>query len=353
MTSAAELIAAQQATAEARIKAERVAVARERKGLTKEIDRLERVTAQLADVDAARKALTPVRVARKGRVLSTDRREGVALAVASDWHVEERVDPRVVQGLNEYNPAIAEVRAARFFESVAWLIKEQRHTFTVRVLYLLALGDFITGYIHEELREGNFLSPTQAIMFWLEIFERGVRFLLKEIPDLEIKLPFRFGNHGRTTLKTQIATAAANSFEWAAYHMLRKQLADVAERVQCQIDEGHHSIVEIYDYRVHLHHGDSVRSNGGIGGIDVPLNRAAALWRNKYKCHLSIVGHFHNLNMGETVMRNGSLIGYGAYSDWLASAQPEPAQQIFAIIDRKRGKCKNTPIWVDEEPRRG
>lgn len=345
--TAAEVIRVQQETERARLGAERADTARTHKALNKELARLRQELGLLAEVDAARRELPPTRAARKGRVLSRDRREAAACAVASDWHVEEKVDPKAVQGLNTYSPKIAELRARRFFEGVEWLITEQRATFDIHTLYLFAIGDFITGYIHEELREGNFMSPLQAVMFWMELFEQGVQHLLASAPDLEIKLAFRFGNHGRTTHKTQIATAAANSFEWAAYHMLRKQFAG-EPRVQCQIDEGHHSIVQIYDYRIHLHHGDSIRSQGGIGGIDVPLNRAVAQWRNKYKSHLSVVGHFHRYQSGERLVTNGSLIGYGAYSDWLPSAEPEPSQQAFWILDKKRGKCKSTQIWTNE-----
>lgn len=347
-----DIIRAQNALAETRAKAERESWRRERKALVAHAGELEKQLRVLLDLEAARKELPPTAVPRRGRVLSSDRREAAAFAVASDWHVEERVDPKVIQGLNEYNPQIAELRAARFFEGIEWLILEQRRTFTIRELYLFAIGDFITGYIHEELREGNFLSPIQAVLFWQDLFERGIRQLLARVPDLAIKIAFRIGNHGRTTHKTQIATAAANSFEFGAYAQLRRLFAN-EPRVQIQLDEGHHSIVEVYDYRVHLHHGDSVRYAGGIGGIDVPLNRAAVQWRNKYKCHLSIVGHFHDGQMGETIIRNDSLIGYGAYSDWLPSAQPHSAWQAFGIIDRKRGKCKNITLWVDEKPRRG
>jgi hypothetical protein len=348
--TAKELIAVEKEREHARRQHDRAETLRVRKAQAKQVLTLERQIAVLAEVDAARRDLPPIRAVRKGREQAGDLREAAAFVVASDWHVEERVDPKTVQGLNEYNPEIARRRAERFFEGVAWLIREQRHTFTLNELYLAAIGDFITGYIHEELREGNFMSPTQATMFWMEIFEQGIRSVLAELDNLTIKIAFRFGNHGRTTAKTQVATAAANSYEWMAYHMLRKQLAD-EPRVHCQVDEGHHSIVEIYDYRIHLHHGDSVRSAGGIGGVDVPLNRAVAQWRNKYRSHLSVVGHFHQLQMGERLMRNGSLIGYGAYSDWLPSAEPEPAQQIFCVIDRSRGKCKNTPIWVQESSR--
>lgn len=345
--TAAELIRVQQETERARLAEAKAEIARTRKAMAKELARLQRELALLAEVDAARRELPATRAPRKGRVLSADRRVAAACAVASDWHVEERVDPKVVQGLNAYNPDVATLRARRFFEGIEWLVLEQRATFAINELYLFAIGDFITGYIHEELREGNFMSPTQAIMFWLEIFEAGVRHLLATVPELQIKIAFRFGNHGRTTHKTQIATAAANSFEWSAYHMLRKQFAN-EPRVSCQIDEGHHSIVQVFDYRIHLHHGDSVRSNGGIGGIDVPLNRAVAQWRNKYKSHLSVVGHFHRYQSGERLVTNGSLIGYGAYSDWLPSADPEPSQQALFIIDRKRGKCKSTQIWTNE-----
>lgn len=350
--TAKELIRIERERERQRREAERAETLRIRKAQAKQVQVLEQQISLLAEIDAARRELPKTVTARRGRERPGDKREAAALAVASDWHVEENVNPKTIQGLNAYNPAIAARRMERFFEGLAWLITEQRQTFALHELYLAAIGDFITGYIHEELREGNFMSPTQASLFWIEHFERGVRRVLADVSDLTIKIAFRFGNHGRTTAKTQVATAAANSFEWLAFHMLRKQLAD-EPRVICQIDEGHHSVVEIFDYRIHLHHGDSVRSNGGIGGIAVPLGRAVTQWRNKYGTHLSVVGHFHQYNSGERLITNGSLIGYGAYSDWLPSAEPEPAQQAFAIIDRKRGKCKSTPIWVDEEAKRG
>ena len=329
-------------------------LARDSANKTRELDtahariaELERSLDLATSIDDAAKALTPARVARPGRERSGDKREGVAFVVASDWHVEERVDPKVIQGINEYNPTIAAARITRFFEAIHSLTVENRQRHNVPELWIAALGDFITGYIHEELLESNFASPLQAITFWLDHFEKGLRWLVRVDPDLRIKIACRFGNHGRTTPKTRIATAAANSFEWFAYCQLAKMLRDVPQ-IEVQVTEGHHSVIQIFDMRVHLHHGDSIRSAGGIGGIDVPLNRAVAQWRNKYKTDISVVGHFHRFQMGERLITNGSLIGYGAYSDWLPSADPEPPQQAFCIIDRRRGKCKNTPIWVGE-----
>ncbi len=271
-------------------------------------------------------------------------REAAAVAVLSDWHVEERVDPAKVMGLNEFNPTIAERRAARCFAGIEWLIREQQSLFTVRTLVLAIIGDIISGYIHEELLESNYMSPTRAVVFGKRLLKAGIKSLLKADPNLKIHCVCKCGNHGRTTPKLRIATAVDNSYEWLLYHMLAEDFA-AEPRVTFQVDEGHHSVTPIYGLRVHTHHGDSVRSQGGIGGITVPLNRAAIQWREKYKADMSLVGHFHQYTPGSRLIVNGSLVGYGAYSDFLPSAQPEPAQQAFFLVDSKRGVCQMTPLW--------
>jgi hypothetical protein len=306
-------------------------------------DRLEAFT----QARAFSKPLPPIPTARKGRVLSGDKREGVAFAAASDWHVGERVDPAKVMGLNTYTPDVARVRARRFFEGLAWLIREQKQTFDIHTLCLWLGGDFLAGYIHAELVESNFMSPLEESAYARSLLVDGYRFLRTELPDLRIISPCSFGNHDRTTDRTRIATAGANSYTKAMYLDLALLLQS-DEGIQFQVADGHHLLVSLFDYKLHLHHGDSVRPNGGIGGIDVPLNRAAIQWRDKYGAHGSAVGHFHTYQGGSHVIRNGSLIGYGAYSDWLPNAKPEPAQQAFAVVDRKRGLCKQTPIWVQE-----
>jgi hypothetical protein len=87
---------------------------------------------------------------------------------------------------------------------------------------------------------------------------------------------------------------------------------------------------------------------GGIGGITVPLNRAALQWARKYDSHCTLLGHYHELITGRRLIVNGSVIGYGAFSDWLPSAQPEPAAQAFFLVDSKRGITQTAPLWVSE-----
>lgn len=350
--TAKDLIAASKPTVE-----EAVAAYREREKarqaratndeLLSQVEALEQRLAVWADIRKYERALPPLAGARKGRVLSTDKREAVAVALASDWHVGERVDPARVMGLNSYDPETARIRAARFFEGVEWLIREQQSMFAVNTLLLWLGGDFISGYIHAELVESNFMSPTKETRYAKQLIKEGFKTLHKRYPDLRVRCLCSIGNHDRTTEKTRIGSATQNSYTWMMYHDLA-ELFEGEEWIEFQIADGHHLLTQVYDMRIHFHHGDSVRSNGGIGGIDVPLNRAVAQWRNKYKSDLTCVGHFHRYQSGERLVTNGSLIGYGAYSDWLASADPEPARQAFFLVDRKRGKCQATPIWCAE-----
>lgn len=325
---------------EARKRAEK-----ERQVLVERIAELEKQRSAREEIRRADKVVPALQ--RKGRLLGTDKREAAAFACISDCHIEERVDPLKVNGLNEFNPSIAERRMRRCFEGISWLIREQQSMFTIKRLVLNLNGDIITGYIHEELLESNFMSPTKAVVFGKRLLVAGLRLLLEDDSDLEILVVCKCGNHGRTTPKLRVGTAVDNSFEWLLYEELSAEFAN-EPRVKWQIDGGHHSITDVFGMRLHTHHGDSVRSSGGIGGITVPLNRAVIQWHAKFNAHVSVVGHFHQYLPGQKLIVNGSLIGYGAYSDWLPSAAPEPAQQAFFLVDSKRGLCQQTPIWVQE-----
>lgn len=344
--SAAELIDAAKMVRESALKAKLAQSIEDRRALARELERAEQRFNILAELDEHRR---PLSVASKIRGHGTGhRREATAVAIGSDWHVEEHVDPKTIDGLNEYTPEIARRRAARFFAGIEWLARDPR--FDVKTLVLVGLGDIITGYIHDELVEGNFMSPTEAVLFAQDLWSDGIRFLLKSTELASIQVPWLFGNHGRTTLKPRVGTAAANSFEWLLGHMIAKEFRD-EPRVKVCVADGHHMVVAIYDWRLHLTHGDKVKSMGGIGGVDVPLNRAIAQWHRTMPAECTAVGHFHEYNSGQRLTRNGSLIGFSAFSRDVVRAAYEAPQQAFFLVDRTRGKTACAPIWVEEEAR--
>jgi hypothetical protein len=123
--------------------------------------------------------------------------ESAAVAVLSDWHVEEKVDPKTVNDLNEFNLGIAEKRIEKATKAILRLTEIERGGRDIPILILAILGDLMTGYIHEELREENELSPTQTILWLKTRLSKLINTIRKEGNFDHILIPCSIGNHGR------------------------------------------------------------------------------------------------------------------------------------------------------------
>jgi hypothetical protein len=275
---------------------------------------------------------------------STARGESCAVALAGDWHFEERVESRAVNGKNEFDLAIAERRAKRFFQSLLELVELQRHGTDIRTLCLPLLGDFITGYIHEELQESNQLSPTQTVLKVSEILASGIELLRRSGGFDRIVIPCVVGNHGRTTQKQRVSTGYKNSYEWLLYHMLAQRITD---GVEWDIANGLHLYQQVYDQTLRIHHGDSIRYQGGVGGISIPVNKAISAWDRVQRADLDLFGHWHQQKQDRKWICNGSLIGYSPYALSI-KADFEPPSQTFFLLHSTRGRTITAPIFLEE-----
>jgi hypothetical protein len=275
-------------------------------------------------------------------------REMTAVVLASDWHVEEPVDGESVAYRNEYNLSIADTRVKRFFEGMIWNVEHQRGSGKILVndLVLWLGGDLMTGYIHPELMESSQLSPTETVRWLMPRLRAGIHSILEHLKLDHIVIPCSFGNHGRTTEKPRISTGYANSYEWLMYHCLADGFQD-DPRVQFEVTNSPHQYVQVYDYMLHFHHGDDVKYAGGIGGLGVPLLKAVPSWDLVKKSDYHHIGHHHTLLDYGRVIVNGSLIGYGPYSQRIRAQYEKPAQAMY-YLDKSRGKTMLTPIWVSE-----
>jgi hypothetical protein len=269
-----------------------------------------------------------------------------AVMVASDWHVEEKVDPSTVNGLNEYNLTVAEQRASEFFRKGLFLTNLVRNGIKIDRLVLALLGDLISGYIHEELQEDNYLSPTEATLFVQDLLCAGIDFLLKEGNFKEIIVPCCWGNHGRTTQKKRHATSYKNSYEWMMYKTLEKTYRN-NKKVKFIVQNSYHVYLPIYpNYTIRFHHGDNIRYGGGVGGITIPVNKAIAQWNKSENAYLDVFGHFHQQMMDcGAFVSNGSLIGWNAFAISIKAAYEDPKQSFF-VIDKEKGKICDWPIFV-------
>jgi hypothetical protein len=280
---------------------------------------------------------------------SSGLREMTAVSMASDWHVEETV-PAVKAGFrNEYNMSIAEQSINRFFQAQIDLVRHHRASkqVVIRDMVCAFTGDLMSGYIHQELRETNALSPTMTAIWLRRRIRNGLITLLDALDLRNLLIPWSYGNHGRTTPQTQISTGAENSYE----HMLGLMLEDDFRddpRVKFDTSPTAHQYAEVYDFTLHFHHGDSLKYAGGVGGLGIPLLKAVPAWDEIRYAHYHHIGHFHQLRDYGRAMVNGSMIGFGPYSHWIKASFEAP-QQLFYLLDSKRGKCHVTPLWVREE----
>ena len=269
--------------------------------------------------------------------------ESTAVAVASDWHTEESVDPAGVNFCNEFNLEIAGRRIDSFFGNLLELIRLNRNATRIETLVLPLLGDFITGNIHEELTESNNLSPTEAVLFVLKKIQAGLALIATDLELKSIIIPCCVGNHGRTTPKKRIKTSHLNSFEWLMYHVLAMHVPD--ERFEYKIANGYHNFVDIYNFKVRFHHGDNIKYDGGIGGPTIPILKAIAGWDKQTRADLDVFGHLHMRMENPKFVLNGSLIGYSDFS--VAVKAPfEPPSQTFFLMEKDHGRTVTCPIFL-------
>lgn len=262
------------------------------------------------------------------------RGKATAIAVMNDWHVEEKVDREVVNGKNEHNLQISKARSRKVFQNCVMMLDVARRLSNIRDLVLAALGDFITGYIHEELEESNYLSPSEAILFATEQLCWGIDYLLANTDLEHITIPTCFGNHGRTQKKKRIATGYKNSFEWLMYNFMAMTYRD-EPRVTFKIGKGAHNWLDVQGKPIRFQHGDAVRYQGGVGGVSIPLLKAIAQWDKVQVAFVDILAHWHQHLRGRKFILSNCLIGYAPYSIEIKAEWSEPSQ-TFAVIDRDR-----------------
>jgi hypothetical protein len=276
-------------------------------------------------------------------VSMNDKAEAVAIALASDWHVEETVEAASVNGLNEYRLPIAKIRIEKFFSTIARLTEIERHGAKIDDLILWLGGDLMTGMIHEELAESNSKTPTQVILWLQDRLADGLATLKPHFK--RIIIPTSYGNHGRTTIKTRHATGAAHSYEWLLYRILEGRFHG-DQQIEFQIADSYFNFMEVYGRRLRFHHGDALKYNGGVGDISIGVNKAIAAWnRSPNRADLDLFGHWHRYQQNSNWLCNGSLIGFNAYALSI-KASFEPPLQTYFLLDKKRGRTMTSPIYL-------
>lgn len=274
------------------------------------------------------------------------RSDATANVLASDWHIEEPVDPEAVQGLNAYDVDVARARCQNFFRNSLKLASIFAREQTIRTIDLKVLGDMFSGWIHEELIANTLLAPGDAANEWASMFCSGIQHLLDN-SDFVISGVMIPGNHGRLTHKMHIGDPTGTSLETLAYRMVQRKF-EGNKRVR--LDVARHAMVyrRFYErFTERALHGYEVKYGGGVGGLTIPLNKKVAKWDTATRASLTVLGHFHQKFDGGSFLVNGSLIGYNEFAQTIGAAY-EPPQQVFYLVDARNGGEKTVvaPVFV-------
>lgn len=274
----------------------------------------------------------------------TEKSEATAVWLASDWHVEERVTLEQTNGVNEYNPDISKARADAYFVNGLRLTNMMARDISIKTIVLGLLGDFITGHLHSQAVETNYMPPVEAAIYAQNLIASGIAYLLKS-SKYELVIVCKSGNHGRTTKFSEFGSENGHSHEFFVYNSLRDAFKN-EPRVKFIISEGSHTYLDVYGYTLRFLHGHDMRYAGGVGGLTIPVNKAISQWDKVRQAYCTFFGHFHQRLDGGNWMANGSLIGFNAFALSIKASAEPPAQQM-CLIDKQRGKTIVAPILFD------
>lgn len=275
-------------------------------------------------------------------VVPTGKSMAAAIVQYSDWHVDEVVKASTVNYKNEYNPDIAKKRAVKCIQNTLRVIKTFRHDIAVNDIVIQLGGDFIGGYIHPELEQTNSMSPLEGIRFATELLVNGINFLAEYGDFDSITLVCNRGNHSRLTKKMQSNDYAMN-LEQNMYYDLAKKFRD-DERMKFVINDAEVVYVPIFDKINRFFHGHQVKSQGGIGGIGIPLYKQLHRWDASQHADYNFMCDKHTYSQPtENCNINGSLKGWDAYAIGKGFKYQEPLQSL-QLLDNKRGYTIRTKI---------
>lgn len=312
----------------------------------RQLDQLLKENERLSELVGIKESLDPYHPVKITASKTTGKHQATAFALASDWHLEQRVDGSKIMYPNEYNLQIAEARAKQFFDAVVIMIKEAEHNVEIKNLVLWLGGDFITGNIHTENLKVCQLGPAQAICFARDLLISGIEFLLKET-NVEITIPYNHGNHARITDKVWKSTEEDNSLEYILYDDIAFHFKG-NQRVKMVAPKGSVSMVEVYGLKicfVHGHHG--FRYLDGVGGLYIPARKYVMRKFKNLNPYLVVMGHHHQYLQDTYFICNGSMIGYDQYADSCGFPYDIPKQTFFLVEEKRRCRTVTRPILFD------
>lgn len=213
----------------------------------------------------------------------------------------------------------------------------------------------LSGDIHAELKESNEDHLYASAVHWIDELVSAVKTLVDEFGKLHLAAVV--GNHGRSTVKPVYKGRAHTNIEWLIWRQVAARLAG-AKRVTMQIADAMDLVVQVYNTRYLLTHGDQFRGGSGISAGLAPLllgvhRKTMRQMATDQPMDYMVVGHFHQyMPPFRGMIMGGSLKGYDEFA-FGRNLRPELAQQALWITTPEYGPTISMPVIVQHRPSEG
>lgn len=271
------------------------------------------------------------------------------VAMLSDTHFDEVVDPDEMDGLNKYDRRIATMRLELWTQNVIHLTRNYLSGVQYDGIVVMLGGDIFSGDIHEELAETNEDSMLGSLLYWSEQIASAIELFSQEFKKVHVMaVP---GNHGRMTRKPRAKLRAKTNFDWLLAKMIERHFAG-RKNMTFNVPDSADAVVDIYGYRHLLTHGDQAKGGGGIGGIWPTVMRLRARKLQRYadtgRPFKTIwMGHWHQYISTPELVVNGSMKGYDEYA-MMNSFQFQVPQQALAIVTPQHNITWQCPVFFTD-----
>lgn len=282
-------------------------------------------------------------------------KKGITTLQLSDTHFDEVIEPEQIGGFNAYNRRIAELRLRKLGDGWIKLTRDYVAGVEIEGAYMLATGDIFSGDIHEELKMTNEDTLYGSLVHWAEQMSAFISMIATEFGRLHIAAVV--GNHGRNSHKPIYKNRAQSNIEWVLWKMLEREFAQ-DKRVTFAISNALGMVVDIYQTRILIEHGDEFKGGSGIAGSRSPLmlgQHRASVRQMVYGTPIDYmcVGHFHQYQPpAQGLIMGGSLKGYDEFAAG-KKFRPERPQQAWWITSPEHGPTISGPVLVQNRKAEG
>ena len=286
--------------------------------------------------------ITPANTVDKDRPLC-------AVLCVADPHMEEIVDPRETEGMLEWNMDRFLRAAWRTMAATIEITSLMRASQIIDELYILWLGDMVTGEIHSDAFVSNaYYLPDALTMgpwYWAH-FVRELSAHFDRVHNWCVP-----GNHGRQDLKPISKKTVGRNWDTCMYQNIAVQTRDL-DNVEWHIPRSVKKVVPINEWYFLIQHGDRVPQHGGVVPYYGMMRQRAAEMAKRLGIKVGDVmdrlkkgllfdydvrGHSHeNGTVSERTLLCPSMMGNNQFGADNTFAHKMPGSRLF-FVDKQHG----------------